>query len=103
MPVAGAAEGQEVKGSLEGQQWACFALKFPWARPDDPWNFLTVMVTKTSEGGDPDLFGIFTGGSRGVGGAGGRAGRREGRGGAGVGPVEGRGGPCRCRRASVAQ
>jgi hypothetical protein len=29
---------------------------------DDPWNYLAVLVNRTSAEGDPDLFGLFTGG-----------------------------------------
>lgn len=53
-------------GHLEAGQWQCFALKFAWNRSDDPWNYLTLQLRRTSEEGDPDLFGIFFGGKRGV-------------------------------------
>lgn len=29
---------------------------------NEPWNFLAVQLTRSSESGDPDLYGIFTGG-----------------------------------------
>lgn len=31
----------------------------------DPWNYLSIQMNRTSPEGDPDLFGIFTGGARG--------------------------------------
>ncbi len=51
---------------LQAKQWACFAVKFLWNRTEDPWNYLSVQLKRTSEEGDPDLFGIWNGGSRGV-------------------------------------
>ncbi|GAB4820407.1 hypothetical protein N2152v2_007453 [Parachlorella kessleri] len=51
---------------LVPKQWACFAVKFLWNRTDDPWNYLSMQVARTSEEGDPDLFGIWTGGARGM-------------------------------------
>uniref|UniRef100_A0A1D1ZTQ2 EGF-like domain-containing protein n=1 Tax=Auxenochlorella protothecoides TaxID=3075 RepID=A0A1D1ZTQ2_AUXPR len=53
---------------LEPQAWVCFAAQFPWDAAGDSWNHLAVRLARTSpdEKGDPDLFGLFSGGKRGL-------------------------------------
>jgi hypothetical protein len=52
--------------SLQPGAWHCHAVRT--AFNESSWNFLAVLVNRTSsdERGDPDLFGVFTGGQRGL-------------------------------------
>jgi hypothetical protein len=58
--------------SLVAGAWGCFAVHFPWKNAssqggeEGDWNYFTVQLTRTSAEGDPDLFGLWSGGTRGV-------------------------------------
>ncbi|GMH37182.1 hypothetical protein BSKO_05055 [Bryopsis sp. KO-2023] len=40
----------------------CFAVPILWRDFNEPWNYLAVQLSRTSEEGDPDLYGLFVGG-----------------------------------------
>lgn len=57
--------------SLQPDGWVCFYSKLSWRLPEMPgqaWNFFTAHLNRTSADrlGDPDLFGLWQGGSRGI-------------------------------------
>lgn len=76
----GKADGDELTAPCTGSgcahlapgSWACFALKFPWVKvpepPEEEWHYLAVQLNRTNDDpkADPDLFGLFEGGSRGM-------------------------------------
>mmetsp|Transcript_23175 Transcript_23175/g.72365 ORF Transcript_23175/g.72365 Transcript_23175/m.72365 type:complete len:391 (-) Transcript_23175:2423-3595(-) len=58
IPVHGIpSDGATVKGSLKEWEWECWAVPTVWTV--EGWRFLTMHMTRTSEGGDPDLYGMF--------------------------------------------
>eukprot|EP00803_Ostreobium_quekettii_P007931 evm.model.scf_3717.1 EVM.evm.TU.scf_3717.1 scf_3717:5085-9130(-) len=50
-------------GQVEAHHMVCFALPIIWRDFNDPWNFMTMQLNRTSPHGDPDLYGAFTGGA----------------------------------------
>ncbi|KDD71947.1 hypothetical protein H632_c4121p0, partial [Helicosporidium sp. ATCC 50920] len=66
MPVFGSSEESEdltawCQGDschrLEPNAWSCFALPFAWGEGN--WRYFTLSLERTSETGDPDIFGAF--------------------------------------------
>ncbi|KAK9843435.1 hypothetical protein WJX81_002486 [Elliptochloris bilobata] len=56
--------------ALQPSQWMCFAVPLEWNNATGtPWQYLTVQLTRESEdlAGDPDLYGLFYGGTAGAG------------------------------------
>eukprot|EP00873_Tetraselmis_striata_P005958 jgi/Tetstr1/426222/TSEL_001616.t1 len=52
---------------LPADSMRCWSFKTEWMSRFSPWNFLTLQLDRTSEEGDPDLYGMFWGGSSGEG------------------------------------
>uniref|UniRef100_A0A7S1SX90 EGF-like domain-containing protein n=1 Tax=Tetraselmis chuii TaxID=63592 RepID=A0A7S1SX90_9CHLO len=52
---------------LEPDAMRCWSYKAEWVSRFNPWNYLTLQLNRTSGEGDPDLYGMFWGGSSGEG------------------------------------
>ncbi|KAK9824143.1 hypothetical protein WJX72_008089 [[Myrmecia] bisecta] len=72
-----AADGSDVTQSCQDQachslapdEWMCYSAPLTWKTTSDQWNYLTVQLSRTSadDRGDPDIYGLFYGGTTGQG------------------------------------